>query len=181
MNRIHHFKRVQVARSLGLSSSANTLYAESTTFGGNVNTPADFTGLYDQYRINKIIYGIRLRLDPTAQSATNAFFPKMYIAADYDDALTPPSLSNLAERGNIRQFVLKPDREYKFKFTPAVASATYQTATSTGYAPKWKQWIDMADQNVPHYGMKLGIEQMPALGFYIEITTNVYFSCKGVI
>lgn len=177
---VHHFKRISRPRQLVLQTGAETFYAESATFGTFVTTPSDFTPLFDQYRINKIVYKMRLRFDPSAQAPSNAIYPKLYIAADYDDDVTPTSIMQLLERSNTKMHVMKPNYEATFVLTPAILNEVYRSATGTSYSPQWKKWLDMSYIDVPHYGVKMCIEDMPVAGYYMTITTTTYFSCKNV-
>jgi len=155
----------------------------------------DFTDLYDRYMITCVVMRFRLvnnpnstwslNTNPAAQTAMSAnFYPAMYYCKDYDDSAAE-TLEQLKERANTKRMILQPNKMYKIVLRPAVTMQTYATATSTGYAPKWKQWIDMANTSVPHYGLKYVVDcsaQDPAdtQPFILERSTQIFFKCKDV-
>jgi len=112
------------------------------------------------------------------------WYPKLWYCADYDDN-TAETLSELKERAKTKCVVLRPNKIIKIVVKPAVTVQTYRTATSTGYAPTWNQWIDMANRDVPHYGLKFvvdccGQDPLDTYPFKLEIDRQYYFTCKDV-
>jgi len=159
----------------------------------------DFTDLYDRYMITCIVMRFRLVNNPNNSIALNNldndpatvtkwvssnWYPAMYYCKDYDDSAAE-TMEQLKERANTKRILLQPNKFYKIVLRPAVAMQTYATATTSGYAPKWKNWIDMAQTNVPHYGLKYVIDtsaQDPAdtQPFIVERSTQIFFKCKDV-
>jgi len=157
----------------------------------------DFTDLYDRYMITCVVLRFRLVNNPNATGKLNStitafatdsnssnFYPAMYYCKDYDDSAAE-TMEQLKERANCKRMILQPNKMYKIVLRPAVAIQTYATSTTAGYAPKWKQWIDMAQTNVPHYGLKYVVDtsaQDPAdtQPFLVERSTQIFFKCKDV-
>lgn len=65
------------------------------------------------------------------------------------------------------------------KFTPAVAMMTYKTATTTGYGPAFKRWLDINSSDTPHYGYKLALNGTPNGSVNMRIWNTVYVSWAG--
>ena len=81
--------------------------------------------------------------------------------------------------------VLKPNMYHKIVVRPSVLIQTYYTQTGSAYAPKWKQWIDMAQNSMPHYGLKYNIDLSGGNPndnhpYKIEIEKTYFFKCKDV-
>lgn len=152
---------------------------------------SDFTTLYDQYRILKVVMKVRLVGDPSAQqmpnnaSLVNAanIYPRLWYCPDHDDTASE-TWTQLRERAKTKCKVLQPNKMITTSFRPAVLGQLYRTAVTTGYGPKYNQWIDVAGTDVPHYGIKWSIE---AAGFTpltnypysFQFDFIYYIQCKG--
>lgn len=158
----------------------------------DVKGAADFSDLYDRFMLTTVVLRFKLVTNPdsirilnnnTDWQTTN-WFPKLWYCPDYDDNASE-TLAQIKERAQTKCKVLRPNQIIKIVVKPAVTVQTYRTATSTGYAPKWKQWIDMANQDVPHYGLKFvvdccGQDPSDTYPFKLEIDRQYYFTCKDV-
>lgn len=125
----------------------------------------ELQALYDRYMITMVEMRIHLITNPDSNSTLNStlvsqqtnWYPKLWYCKDYDDSFTE-GLDALKQRAKTKCIVLKPDRIYKIRIKPAVSIQTYKTATTSGYAPAWNQWIDNGDSTVPHYGLKYVVD-----------------------
>jgi len=160
---------------------------------------AEFEALYDRYMLTAVVVRFRIVNNPdTALTINNAgtniatsvvwntsnWFPRLFYCPDYDDN-NAETLSALRERAKTRMKVLKPNMYFKAVIKPACTVQTYYTTVSAGYAPKWKQWIDMSQSSVPHYGLKWvldcsGVDPADTQPFKLEIEKQYYFKCKDV-
>lgn len=186
---IHCFKRwtPSVTTTCSGSTSESALVF---TFGDMINY-SDFTSLYDRYRIDYVVVRAQLRNNPSAISvlgtsggnATGAnYYPKLWYCPDYDDG-EQETLDALKQRSKTKCAVLQPNKVIKFVVKPAILNQTYRTSVTTGYAPKWGQWIDMAQTNVPHYGLKYVIDALgldPANDFTVQFEFMYHITCKDV-
>lgn len=118
---------------------------------------ADFTGLYDRYRIKavKMTFLPRISQQTVAGGvvAATQIAPPIGTCIDYDDANTPTDITTLQQYDSFRiHHEFKP---FKIFIRPRLASALYNGAVFTAYgnAPG-KQWIDVASPDVPYYGVK---------------------------
>lgn len=189
---VHSFRRYAAdtrVNTTGTTSSHSIEYLFQ-----NIINPNDFADLYDRYMITCVVHKFRLVNNPDAafkhnnEAAqvwnTSNFFPKLWYCPDYDDSSTE-TLQELQQRSKTKCMVLQPNKQYKIVVKPAVTIQTYRTTTTTGYAPKWKQWIDMGQRDVPHYGLKFVVDcsaqdPVDTQPFIVEYTTQYFFTCKDV-
>jgi len=187
-NNEHSFKRWS-SRVVNTITATDQTYSRSFTFSDIINN-TEFDALYDRYMITKIVMEIQL-VNPAngliANSNVNSksnFYPRMWYVRDYDDS-TAETLDELKQRSVAKSFVLTPNKIFKIALRPAILAQTYRTALTTGYAPKWNQWVDMAMKDVPHYGLKWvmdthNLNPDDADFFQYDTTFCFYFKCKDV-
>lgn len=175
---IHRFRRM-----LGNNNvSGNVAYAPfqgSTTWtlSGVINS-SEFSSLYEQYRIDYVQMKWYLRIDPSAQTAASASYPKLYISRDYDSSGLL-SQSEMRERANTKIIVMNPNRPVTFGYKPNVLAETYRGTATTSYAPKWKQWLTMTANDVLHYGHIWNIDDLTNTNYKVDMEYTVWFSCKN--
>lgn len=191
---VHCFRRMaqsytQDITGAGLSGALS--FALSDTLGAS-----EFDVLYDRFMLTCVVVKFRIVNNPDAAFALNTnistatwgnatnWFPRLFYCKDYDDA-SSETLAQLRERAKTKMVVLKPNRYHKVVIRPAALVQTYYTAVGAGYAPKWKQWIDMAQNSLPHYGLKYnvdcsGITPKADYPFKLEIERQYFFKCKDV-
>lgn len=142
----------------------------------------EFTNLYDQYRITRII----IRMIPVASTQYNAApqvycTPTIHHVIDYDDANAPTSLAILQEYQNYRrQSMVKP---FKRSFIPCIGQIIYYNLAGSGYSSRARTWLDCAYNAIPHYGFKYWIDAQTVLGlgiFTYQYEATFYISCKNV-
>jgi hypothetical protein len=113
-----------------------------------------FTGLYDQYKFDKVECLIfHNQLFNSADSA-NTVKNAIWIAPDFDDATVWTSLNQALQYQNIEHVCFNENA--KIVYVPHIAMAAYN-GTFVGYANQKDQWIDCATANVQHYGIKADI------------------------
>lgn len=123
----------------------------------NVAQYTDFTNLFDQYRIDRIL----VQFFPTWTSkdapvnATNSFVPTMCVAPDWDDSTVPGSLAELNAKPEVQYH--RTDKPFSVWVKPHVDTEIYRTAVTTGYGNMKNAWIDSASSDIPHYGLKYAI------------------------
>lgn len=160
----------------------------------DITAHGEFSSLYDRYKITSVQLQITLINNPDAflqpngplnnQNITN-WYPKLWYVRDYDDA-SDITLSAIRERSNVRCLILRPNKIFRFRTRPAVLMQTWQSLTGSGYAPKWNNWIDMAQSTVPHYGIKMvldtqGLDPSNEYPFKVRIEFKYNFTCKNVL
>lgn len=200
MNRnVHAFKRMansQIETVTGSGLSGALQFALSDTIGHS-----EFDVLYDRYMLTAVVVKFRIVNNPDAPGYLNSnpglaapsgqsnwnstnWYPRLFYCKDYDDS-TAETLAQLRERAKTKMVILKPNRYHKVVIRPAALVQTYYTSLGAGYAPKWKQWIDMAQNSLPHYGLKYNIDcsandPTDTQPFKVEIEKQYFFKCKDV-
>jgi hypothetical protein len=198
----------------GIRGTANTItldYHRFTRYGDavtttttNVSEPltyswmltdvlsyAEFTAMFDQYKILAVDFKIQMITNPDSTAEVNVnnvtnsvnWYPKFWYIRDYDGGGSD-TLAQIKERVGVKFFVMRPNKIYNIRIKPKVLLQTYKTLTSTGYSPK-ACWIDCVDNNVPHYGMNavidcLGLNPSDATGFRFRVEPKFHLAFKGV-
>lgn len=140
----------------------------------------DFTNLYDQYMIKKIVIKLIPKITQHNLATTttgNSDLPQVHSVVDYDDATTPTSVNQLVEyqshkmtRGNqVHTRVIVPKVELN--------------ADSAVSAPKAYQWLDCDSASINHRGIKVWFNapQSAGVSVYYDMLVKVYFSCRNVL
>lgn len=152
---------------------------------------ADFSSLFDQYRISKIVLRVTMINNPDANNYVNQpstvnstnWYPKLWYIPDFDGGPTE-TLASIRERQGVKCRTLQPNKILSIVFRPKCRVLTYSTSTSTGYSPKNIK-VDMTDTNVEHFGMQFVFDSMQAdpadtQPFLFNIDRKYYFTCYGV-
>lgn len=146
----------------------------------NVQTIADFTALYDQYRIA----GVRVNIIPLSDSANaqnSGFLPTLYWARDDDDALAPAQESELRERQDVKVHRLNKPVSIYIKNPKAMVDVNQTTGLADPAMVK-NGWINCASTLVQHNGLKmwfknvdLRAQPLTLTAFRIETTYYLEF------
>lgn len=126
----------------------------------SVIDPADFTNLYDKYKI----VGVRLKVMYQANSASTggvSVLPIINYSIDHDDASVPTSLNNVECKAFAKSRILTGDKPLNLYLKPKVAVGLYQGAF-TGYGIPGSTWINSSSPDVQHYGVKFWINNFYA-------------------
>lgn len=167
--------------SVAGSDTVPTFGAAYTFSLGQLPSYTEFTNLYDRYTVTSIKYRWYIDTDPMVVSATGKkFFPRINWVHDFTDSSTPGSKNELEQYPRKREVFLSENRQSTRWFTlkPATLASEYQGVGSTGYSPKWRQFLSTADYNVPHYGLKLYVEQLFA-GVTLVMETKYVLGLKN--
>jgi hypothetical protein len=120
----------------------------------NVIGVADFTTLFDHYRIDKVEYNIEI----TTPNLSGIPYPRVVFAADWNDSVAPLSESEVLEKRTARVFQFSPtDTVATFTVVPRVADTLYNTSLTSGYGLSAPHWVDTGYPAVPHFGMKFWV------------------------
>lgn len=138
----------------------------------------EFSNLYDQFMITYVVHKFFLEVDPSAQTAATAVFPKLYYVRD-QDSLGLLTLDEMRERSNCKIKILRPDRPIVVKYKPNLLQEVYRGAVSTTYSPKWNTWIDMSNTDASHFGLIFAIDTFTNTNYKLNVQTKVYFACKN--
>jgi len=184
----HTFSRRKLMSTLTVTDvilSENLVYTFDQLVGYT-----EFSALFENYRITKIVVSFQLINNPDARyipaAATDNvanWYPKLWYTVDRDGG-SDETLTTMKERQGVRCRILQPNKTITVSFKPACRTLTYKTSTTEGFAPKNIK-LDMADVNVPHYGLLYlvdtnGINPNDTYPFKIAMETQMFFTCTGV-
>lgn len=162
--------------------TGNVAYAPYQSYSSiglnNVTNASEFSALYDQFRINYVKLQFWLRIDPGAQTAATASYPRLYWYRDLDSQIVA-TMSEMRERSNLKIAVLNPNRPVTIWVKPNTLAAIYAGVGSTNYKPVFAQWLDMNVQSTTHYGIKFNIDDLTNTNYKVDIETTYYFECKN--
>lgn len=176
---VHHFKRWYAPAGIAGAVGFAPWVGAFTVALSNVPGASEFASLYDQYRLNFCVLKAYLKIDPSAQTAAGASYPRMFWCRDYDDATVPSNLDELRERNGTKVAVMHPNRPVVIKFKPNVLQLIYQSAVANQFKPAFKQWLDMGTNSTTHYGIKCAIDDLTNTNYRVNFEVELYFSCKN--
>lgn len=145
---------------------------------------AEFTPLFDQYRIRTVILKVRLVSPPEANNTPilQQYYPDIACTVDHDDNNTVTDMETLWQYGKCKRGILKPNLWFTYKCHPTAALQLYRTATTTAYAPaKSTMWMDLAQTDMPYYGIKVGVDATSigsAQSFNMQIEVHCVMVCE---
>lgn len=177
---IHYFKRMCFKATLAGDVSRTSRGAFTFQLNDLPNV-TEFTQLFDYYNIRGVSLKFQLNLDPSAQAPANATYPRMFSVIDYDDNQAPTDTNELRERQWCRQRLLSPNRTYTIFLKPKYLRNVFYNNLSNGYEVGKQTWLDLAQPNIPHFGLKYVIENLNAeIGQTVVVDATYYLSFKGV-
>lgn len=176
---VHYFKRMAGSTTI-VGNIVNAPYLAVQTYDLNqVINPAEFTVLFDHYMITTVVTKMWLRIDPSAQAAASASYPKLYWARDTDDSTIPANLNELRQYSTCKVRVFHPNRPITIVTRPNLLALSYSSATTSNYTPVWNKWIDCGDTTTRHYGFKFGIDDLTNTNYRVDIEHIYYLKFKG--
>lgn len=209
-NPIHHFKRwsnvilydsnfpldppiVNAGNESYVLMRDNEVFLSLQFAFNAIENYTEFTNLYDQYRINKVVLCFFNtanvnQLQPNTAGTTppsTLTLPVRYVI-DYDDKNVPDG--GVLDEYARQRFVRFP-KDVKISLVPAIQSVISRDDSVVNiYAgsPKFKQWISTDAPEIQHFGVKMCIPGVGApvgsteTGFRYQVKVCYYFSCKNV-
>lgn len=202
----------QVTDGLGVDNNVltvvnNFLVHKTSQYAGVVNYGAfqiisrlvglpgytDFTNLYEDYRFDRVVVKITpMCTAATTQAASTGIGQASVLfhwVMDYDDMDLPANsaagLDALRQKQGyrVRNILAGAGRPLVISFKPRTTAPVYISALSQGYQAKANQWLDTANPDIPHFGIKCVTEAVSAGAeqfFYFKVETKYYMSFKGV-
>jgi hypothetical protein len=131
---------------------------------------AGFAQVFDQYRIDKVDFMAICLQTVNPVLATTQPAPVAFSVIDYDDALAPTSISSLREFNTCR--VHPPLTTIRRSFRPMIALSAY-SGTANGYASTNPTWLDIAYNDIRHYGIKLAFETAAQVDYRVTGTVTI--------
>lgn len=180
---LHHFRRRTFKATIQATAALPTVGAYAFTLDDMTNY-GEFQALFDQYMIEsvEVTFMPRATVQSVAEEAVGGVgVPRLHWVRDHDDANVPSTtLNTFLENARVKTELL--DKPRKIRITPSTLVETYKGVASTSYSPAFRKWIDAADANVPHYGLKWYLET-PGWATnqnVCDVYYDIEFACKGV-
>ena len=141
---------------------------------------SELTALFDSYRIDKVDVAIYNRVNPSAQTAAAAAYPRFHYVFDRDDATAPPTLDDLMQHQGVKTHIFDEGHNtLKFSISPRVATALWAGGAFSGYGtPDKPMFVDCANPAVPHYGWKYGVEIMTNTNYFLDVYYTFHFTMR---
>lgn len=127
---------------------------------------SEITAMFDRYKITGVKLDVMYQQNTASSSGSSAsILPVLYSSYDFDDA-TPPSLaSDVTTRGYVRTHVLNANRTFSIFLKPRMPQVVNvlrnEQILSVNATNVRSQWIDSAVSDVPHYGVKFWLSNLP--------------------
>lgn len=198
-NFVHNFKRrVTISRgvftSVGVSGSGYLSGLCNPKLSDLPNV-TDFTTLYDQYRINYVVYKIIWRSSSlsaieTDNATGDVGMPFMIWTIDRDStsavSADTAGYNALQEFANSKQVIFSTNRRTAtIKFKPSTLAETYNNGITSGYTVQYNKWIDMENSSLVNLGARYIITTPSQNGTtnvwanFFDIEAVYYISCKN--
>ena len=118
-----------------------------------------FTALFDQYKLDKVVLRFSTR-NPAVSvfntASPNGGVPLGYIAPDRDDASAPSGVDAVRQYDLCETF--SGCTSFDVVMEPRPTAAIYSYGAFSGYnTMDVEPWIDAANSDVPHYGVKIAV------------------------
>lgn len=144
---IHRF--VRYAADVTLTAPAVDAGASYSLTLGAVLDSAEFTALFDQFRITMFEFTWTWAPYVAAVHASN--FPTMYLSADFDGSTAPSVIADIQTRGSCKQV----DFSDTNRTTTVIVKrpGVLGTVSSGSGRVTRSPWLDVALTSEPHYGI----------------------------
>lgn len=178
---IHRFSRMYDSGTFVGNATTGAPLLKGASFNlNNIPNVGEFTALFDQYMITHVQLRFHLQVDPSAQASASAVYPKIYTATDFDDDGAPATLNAIREHARCKVRVLNPNRPVVVNIKPAINTLVYRGITTSSYSPQWRKWIDCAQTDVPHFGLKWAVDNFTNTNYTLQVEGKMWFACKDV-
>lgn len=153
-----------------------------------MNNSSEFTNLFDNYRIKYIDFDMIFSNNTSSVNSPATGLPTILVAKDHDD-VGAVTAGGLMQYEGVRTWQAGNPNQRSNKFTIRVKprpAALMFNGVSSGYAQAGNnQWLDSAYPDIPHYGVKIAMNNatpVPAattiIG-YIQFVARYTLEFKG--
>lgn len=138
---------------------------------------SDFTNLYDGYKINKIQLFLEPLIDNSSSTLTaGTLSKKIRVVHDYNDASPLGDEDTYLEYGNCKSYFPWSKRGIRITLYPKLNNIIENVGgTATGYTSmnSNRQFLNIASDEVPHFGIKMFIPRQ------MTVTDTVMFRVRA--
>lgn len=135
------------------------------------------TPLFDKYKILSVEVYFVPYLATEVVATVPIAVPRLHTVVDQDDNTIPASIGELEQYSTYVE--VRGSAPLVRKFKPRALMAIYQSAIATGYAIAPDVWLDLANDTIPHYGIKYAIGSMGnpnTFGYEIQVLMTATFT-----
>lgn len=170
-NVVYKFTRISTYGNIDVDNTAD--YSNAYVFKlSDLPNYTEFTSLYDQYRITFVKFYIYFQADPLVNMTAGSFIGRVYTALDFDDSVVP-SESDIQQMRYVRMH--RPFGVIKRGLKPRCLNMMYNDGITTAYSlANRKVWLDCANPNITHYGLKVYINK-PSGTYHVTATVQAKF------
>lgn len=152
-----------------------------------------YQNVYEQYRINSVKVTLVPKVNAIGATPTVGAIPSLLsyspqcgllgTAIDFDQGTINSPFTTMSQMVQADTFKFTRGTDLHTRtFKPGCMTALSNTANgtlTTGGAPVYGQWIHMGAPSVPHYGLRIMVEDSDviALSYDIIIKYNISFKC----
>lgn len=174
-----HIKRTYDVETINVTSGTAINRAYTTQLD-QLPSFAEFTTLFNKYRINRVVY----RAEPVfsnfqfvSGAATQSYVPKIVDAVDTGGAAALSTASDYYQYANRHE--IDGAKVWYRSFVPSVLA---DIGGNQSAGPRFKQWNNFANPDVVHGSYMLGIFPEPTTNpnYAVRITCTVFLSLAGV-
>lgn len=148
--------------------------AQAFTFTlGDVPGFADFTALFEEFKISRILYRFVLTRSTDFNTTQKGFFPRLMHVTDHTDSAVSGNFAELQQYPRTKENWLNPDRPVTrwFSIKPNTIDVGYTSGVASNYGVNYKRWVSCSDTGTPYYGLKLMYDQHYA-------GNTIFLECK---
>lgn len=139
-----------------------------------VDQSADFTAIFDQYRIKEVEWWFIPRMSVSQSGTANT--GNIVSVVDYDDDTTLPNLTTGLDYQNA--LLSAGTTGHYRRFVPHAAIAAF-SGSFTSYVNATSPWIDAASPGVRHYGIKAYWTATDVV-YTIDCFARIHFEFRNV-
>lgn len=182
---IHTYRRMFEWGTIPVNVDSNTPISLRLNMLPNFS---DFTALYDQYKIKKVVFRLERpftsnALDSSGTSGnTNTTNKFIRCVHDYDGGTNLVQEYQYLEYQNVKSYPACGVGPIRITLYPKLANAVFRNDSFNTYANTTinPQWIDVANTDVNHYGIRLWTPQL-AVGNTqsYRVFASVILQCKN--
>lgn len=171
---VYHFKRYTYNAASIINNTLNDTPFVTTFRLSDVPNSSEFQNLFDQYKIRGIKWKLMVRSSDYTSGITA---PKVMTVVDKDDGLAPTNMAEILQYQNLKTTTFGKAHTRYFK--PNIAYQLGDLTTLVNMRAIGTGWCDMANPNVPHYGIK-GIITPSSAALAFDLMVTYYLSFKNV-
>lgn len=114
------------------------------------------SSIFDRYRIKLVDVNMQAAVNQI-NTTSNITMPMFHTVVDFDDATVPSSINALQSFSTYCGII--GNKSIRRRFVPRSGTAMYISGVSQGYGETSPLiWKDVANGNIPHYGLKTGFD-----------------------